>query len=92
MICAPHGLDNLLGFCLRNAATFSKNLDKSCINLAGHVVGIAASVEVGLLVEKLVDLSRIFFQTMLNIHLFGGLSGESRDHLKFVAQGLLMLL
>lgn len=62
------------------------------IHFASHISSITAHVEVTLLLEQFVDLSRILLQPVLNVNLLWALTGKRSDELKVVAQILLVLL
>lgn len=62
------------------------------VDLARHVRGIAADVEVGFLLEELVDELGVLLEAVLDVDLFGAVAGEGGDELEVVAEGFLVLL
>jgi len=68
------------------------NLPKDLVDLARHVGGVAADVEVCLLQQQLVDLGRALAQAMLHVHFLGGFAGEGGYDLEGVAEGGLVFL
>lgn len=68
------------------------DLAQDGVDLARHVGSVAADVEVGLLLEKLVDLLGPFLETVLDVDLLGALAGEGGDELEVVAEDLLGFL
>ena len=92
LVRRPHVLDNLLSLGLGNAPLLRNDVTQDSVDLARHVGGVTADVEVGLLLEKLVDLLGPFLETVLDVDLLGTLAGEGGDELKVVAKDLLGFL
>lgn len=65
---------------------------QDCINLARHVRCVAADVEVGFLLEELVDELGVLLEAVLDVDLFGAVAREGGDELEVVAEGFLVLL
>jgi hypothetical protein len=53
---------------------------------------VATDVEVGLLLEKLVDELGVLLEAVLDVDFLGTVAGEGRDQLEVVAEGFLVLL
>lgn len=68
------------------------DLAEDLVDLARHVGGVAAHVEVGLLQQELVDLGRALAQAVLHVHFLVGLAGEGGDDFEGVAEGGLVFL
>lgn len=70
----------------------SDDLCQDSVDLTGHVRGITTDVEVGLLLEELVDLFALLLEEMLHIDLVWPLPRERGVHHELVTHGLLILL
>lgn len=92
LIRRPHVLDDLLALGLWDAPLLGNDLAEDGVDLARHVGGVAADVDVGLLLEQLVDVLGSLLEAVLDVDLLGSLAGEGIDHLKLVAENLLGLL
>lgn len=69
LITGSHGLDDLLALLLTNTSLLRDDGGKDVIDLTRHVCRVAADVEVGLLLEELVDLVRPLLQPVLHVDL-----------------------
>jgi len=63
------------------------NLSQNLVDLARHVGGIAADVEVGFLQQELVDFGGALAQAVLHVDFVGGFAGEGGDDFEGVAEG-----
>lgn len=89
---AAHTLDNLFSFLLVDASLFGNDLAQNLIDLSSHMSGITANVEVGLLLEKLIDQFSILFDLVLHVDLLCLFSREGVEDGEFVAKGFLVFL
>lgn len=92
LVRRPHVLDNLLGLGLGNASLLGNDVAQDGVNLARHVGGVTADVEIGLLLKELVDLLSSFLETVLDVDLLGTIAGEGGDELEVIAEDLLGFL
>lgn len=56
LVCCAHTLHDLLGSGLSDSALLGQDLGQGVVDLARHVRGITADVEVGLLQQQLTNL------------------------------------
>ena len=70
----------------------SNNLTEDLVDLARHVGGVAAHVEVGLLQQELVDFGGALAQAVLHVHFLVGFAGEGGDDFKGVTESGLVFL
>jgi hypothetical protein len=87
LIRTPHTLDNLLSLRLWNAALLGHDLRKDGVDLARHVRGITADVEIGFLQEQLVDFFGVLLEPVLHVDFLWAFAGEGCDEGEFIAQG-----
>ncbi len=87
MIRTPHTLDNLLSLRLWNATLLGYDLRKHGVNLARHVRGVTADVEIGFLQEQLVDFFGVLLEPVLHVDFLGSFAGEGGDEGEFVPEG-----
>lgn len=92
LIRAPHRLHDFLSLLLGNATVLGDNGRQDRIDLARHVRRVAADVEVGFLLEELVDELGILLEAVLDVDLFGAVTREGGNDLEVVAEGFLVLL
>lgn len=83
-------LDHLLALLRRHAPLLGDDVAEHQANLPGHVGGIAAHVEVGLLLEQVADKLSILLQSVLDVDLLGALTREGGDDLQGVAKLVLV--
>ena len=92
LIRASHRLHDVLSLLLGDAAVLGNDSGQDRVDLTSHVRCVAADVEVGLLLEELVDELGVLLEAVLDVDLFGAVAREGRDELEVVAEGLLVLL
>lgn len=73
LVCCPHVLDNLFTLGLGHPTALGDDLCEHGVDLAGHVRGVTADIEVSLLREQIADLLGSLLETMLNVYLLGRL-------------------
>ena len=89
---ATHALDHLLSLRGIHSSFFGDDLSENIIDFSGHVSSITTDVEVGLLLEQVVDQFAILLDMMLHVNLLGTFSGECIEDDQFVAKSLLIFL
>jgi hypothetical protein len=63
------------------------DLPQNFVDLARHVRRISTNVEVGLLLEEVVNLGGAFAQAVLDVDFLGAGAGEGGDDFEGVAEG-----
>jgi hypothetical protein len=89
---APHPLGLLLSLLLTDTPLFADDLHEHLTDLASHVRRIATYVEIGFLLQELVDQSRILLHAVLDVDLIWLLSAEGGDEFELVAKGFFEFL
>jgi len=92
LIRAPHARDNLLRLRLGDAALLSHDLGQHGVDFPRHVRCVAADVEIGFLLEELVDFFGVLLEAVLHVNLVRAFAGEGGDEGEFIAEGFFVLL
>lgn len=92
MIRTPHTLDNLLRLRLGDAALLSHDLRQHGVDFPRHVRCVTTDVEIGFLLEELVNFFGVFLEAVLDVDFVGAFAGEGGDEGEFVAEGVFVLL
>lgn len=85
-------LDHLVGPLGGETTLLGDDLAEDEVDFTGHVGGITADVEVGLLLEEAAHQVGVLTQTVLDVHLLGGFTGEGSNDLELVSKLLLVSL
>lgn len=92
LVGRAHRLDDFLAPRLVHAAVLGNDLAQQCVDLARHVGGVTADVEVGLLLEQPVDFLAVLLELVLHVDLLGAIAREGNVHLEVVAESLFVFL
>lgn len=65
---APHALDSLLRLCLITASLLRNHLCEHFVDFSCHVARIAADVEVGFLLQKIIDQFAVLSYQVLDVN------------------------
>jgi hypothetical protein len=84
--------DDVLALFRRDTALLGNDLTEHGVHLPSHVGCIATDVEIGLLLQEVVDQSCILAQPVLNIYFLRPFTGKSGNELEGVSEFLFVRL
>jgi hypothetical protein len=70
----------------------SHDLRQHGVDFPRHVRRVAADVEIGFLLQELVDFFGVLLEAVLHVDFVGAFAGEGGDEGEFVAEGFFVLL
>lgn len=91
-ITTPQSLNQIVTLLLFETALLSENLSEDIVDLTSHAGSISTDVEVGTLLDELVDLLRVLGKSVLNVDLLVTVTRESGNKLESVTKLLLVFL
>lgn len=82
--------DDVLALLRGDTALVGDDLTEHGVHLASHMGCITADVEVGLLLQQIVDQSCILAQSVLNVYFLRPFTGKSGDEFEGVSERFLV--
>ena len=79
-IAIPQSLHEIVSLLLAQTPLVGNDCAENVVDLPCHVCGITADIDVGTLLDELVDLLCVLGQPVLNVDLLVAVAGESVDH------------